>query len=355
MTRVISIDEKNQWVSYVNEAVTYDFYHTWTYNSLDNSGDPFLFVYEENGVFVAFPLIKRKIENTPYYDLTSVYGYSGPIANLEFEKLDKTFVRAFQDAFLEFLREENFISVFSRFNPFLNQPVLIRDVGGLYDNGKTVAIDLTGTYKEQTSAYRRAFWGSIKKLRKLGYYVKESSSLPDLHSFISIYYQNMDRIGACDYYYFNEPYFLSLLNGKEYNAKLLLVCLNGEPVSAGIFTASKGIAQAHLLATRTEYLSISPAKLLIDEAAISARGLKAKYLHLGGGLGFREDSLFHWKCGFSDITLPYVSWRFIVNQPVYDSLVRPLGLEDPESIDFFPLYRYKVPNAVLVVEEQAEV
>ena len=67
-----------------------------------------------------------------------------------------------------------------------------------------------------------------------------------------------------------------------------------------------------------------------------------RYYHLGGGLGFKEDSLFKWKSGFSDLLLNYKSWRFVINTPQYQSLVQKAGMTLSSEVDFFPLYRYPV-------------
>jgi hypothetical protein len=66
-----------------------------------------------------------------------------------------------------------------------------------------------------------------------------------------------------------------------------------------------------------------------------------KYLHLGGGVGFKEDSLFDWKKGFSDLSFNYYSLRQVVNKEVYATLIGDRGLNPQEDVDFFPLYRYR--------------
>ncbi|MEJ6981349.1 GNAT family N-acetyltransferase [Pedobacter sp. P351] len=351
MTRIITIDQKDKWNEYIENSFQSDFYHTWSYHSIDQTGDPLLFVYEENNLFIAFPLIKRKIDNSPYFDLTSVYGYTGPVSNTKFDEINELLIKNFQNEFLTFLQKGNYVSVFSRLNPFFNQESIVQCFGGLYYNGKTVAIDLTSSHKEQTSNYRRAFHGNIKKLRKLGYIVKEGNSIEDIRTFVSIYTENMDRIGASESYYFSEDYFRNILESKEYQSKLLMAYNDDDLAVAGmIITCINGIIQAHLLSTRTEFLHLSPAKLLVDEATIIGRELNMKYYHLGGGVGFKEDSLFNWKSGFSDLHLPYYTWRYIVNEPVYNSLLEKANIEKSAEIDFFPLYRSGFRTSPILVE-----
>lgn len=343
MKRTITILEKEEWKNYVRNSLQYDFYHTWYYHSLDTTGLPLLFVYEEGENYIAFPLVKRPIPDTPYSDLTSVYGYTGPISNLKFEQLGAVFLQQFRESFLAFLKEGRFVSVFSRLHPFFDQHLSIAPMGGIHPNGKTIAIDLRIPLEEQRQKYHKRLREKIRQLKRKGYSVRECSSLEDISTFAAIYTENMKRIGASDYYLFTPSYFSDLHHSDEFNSKLLLVEIEGKAVCGAFIVCSNDIIQAHLLGTLTAYLPDSPAKLLTDEITIIGRGMGAKYFHLGGGLNFRQDSLFEWKACFSDLILDFSSWRYIADPVVYDSLLEELSLDKSADIDFFPLYRYQVP------------
>lgn len=342
MTYIFTISQKVEWIDYIQRSLHYDFYHTWTYHNLDKSGEPVLFVYEEDDIFIAFPLIKRKIKNSGFLDLTSVYGYSGPISNKKLEELPGKYLANFKHSFLDYLDKGKYVSVFSRLNPFFKQNQVMEMFGGIYDNGETVAIDLTISYEEQIAKYRKTLWASIKQLRRKGYCVKEGSSIGDIQAFIDIYIENMKRIGASDSYYFDKQYLTNFLLCKEFNSKLFLVYDGDEVICGSLISHTNGIIQGHLIATKSSYLNQSPSKLLVDEISIFGRKLNMKYYHLGGGLGFKRDSLFSWKEAFSDLFLPYYSWRYIANEPVYNSLLKKAKIENTSAIDFFPLYRYQV-------------
>ncbi|WP_207425892.1 GNAT family N-acetyltransferase [Pedobacter sp. SYSU D00535] len=341
MIQIVTILEPEKWQKYVTSCSQYDFYHTWTYHSLNKCGEPFLFVFEEKELLVVFPLIKRKIYNTGLFDLTSVYGYSGPISDRALEKLSAAELKRFRDAFLDFLHEGNYVSVFSRLNPFFNQIPLLERLGGIHSNGEIVAIDLSSSYKDQAGKYRKNVSVAVKQLRQKGYQVKEASSIGEVATFIRIYTENMERLQAADQYYFDENYFLRFLSAEDYKSKLYLVYAGQEAISGTLVTFTNGIIQGHLIGTKAAYLSESPAKLLVDEVSIIGRELKMDFYHLGGGLGFKKDSLFHWKIGFSDYCLPYYSWRYIADRTAYKNLVSAHSLLDESTVDYFPLYRYE--------------
>ncbi|MDR6782394.1 hypothetical protein ABIE26_001118 [Pedobacter africanus] len=166
MIKTITLAQKREWNFYINNAFVHDFYHTWYYHALDHSGMAMLFVYEEGQDYIAFPVVKRKIPGAVFFDLSSVYGYVGPIASKDNKYLNQNFINNFKREFLNFLKSEQIVSVFSRLNPFLNQDPLVGDFKGVYENGKTVVLDLTLPIDEQRKKYNSSVYDSIKKSKK---------------------------------------------------------------------------------------------------------------------------------------------------------------------------------------------
>lgn len=336
---IISIDEKELWNGYIQKAAIYDFYHTWYYHSLEKSGKPFLFVYHEKDDFIALPLLKRRIEDTAYFDCTSVYGYAGPVSNVPFQHLEEKVIEGFKQALSTFLESENIVSVFSRLHPLINQQALLEHFGGIFNNGRTVAIDLTLTTEEQRLKYRRSIRQKVNQLRRKGFVVKEAVSEEEINEFVRIYNENMIKVNASSYYFFDEQYFFDLLNADDFNSKLLLAYYENKITSGGVVTFSNNIMQFHLAATSNEFLCEAPMKLLFDEAASVGKDMSMRYLHLGGGVGGREDSLFDFKAGFSDMYFNFNTWRYIVNMPAYNALVSQFGKNIENNKGRFPLYR----------------
>jgi len=335
----LSLNQKNEWIKYVNRAAEYDFYHTWHYHTLAKEGEAILYIYTEEENFIAIPLLKRAIPNSNYFDLHSVYGFTGPISNIPYNEIREDFIENFKGFFLEFLKKENFVSIFSRLHPFFNQPKIIEKFGGLFDNGKTVAIDLQQPLEMQLKKFRACSLKAIRNCRNLGFELREQKTQQEIAAFAAIYQENMKRINAHDFYLFDEQYFTRLIQTDQYNCKLLLIYNGDEIVSGSVTMFTKGIIQAYLMGTKTTYLCNSPAKFLVNEICLLGRSLGMKYFNLGGGLGFKEDSLYDWKRGFSDLILDYKSWRYIVDPAKYNSMVLKSGNQNNYSIDFFPLYR----------------
>ena len=338
-TLQLTLAQKDDWVKYISLAADYDFYHTWHYHAMATNGRPILFVYCEANSFIAMPLLERAIQDTPYYDLHCVYGYSGPVSNLKFTDMSDVLKGNFLNAFSAFLCKGSYVSVFSRLHPFFDQNILLQKTDSIYENGKTVAINLQQSTEEQRKQYRQTTRDSIKKCRRFGYVAVEATTQEDIAAFTKLYQSNMNRINAADFYLFTEEYFTKLVRATEFDCKLILVYSNDDLVCGSIIMCTKGIMEGHLIATNVNYLKNSPAKFLVDEISELGRKWKMKYYHLGGGLGYKEDSLFEWKLGFSNMVLDYCSWRFIANKAVYNQLVEKSGNQIHTDVDFFPLYR----------------
>ena len=342
MIHLIEISDKKQWNKYVENAINTAFCHTHDYHFLEKDKEAFLFVYEENWGFIAIPFLKRLIPNTVYYDLTSVYGYGGPISNLKIDELSQDIIESFERNFLAFLKENNFVSVFLRLNPFSIQNNLFNDLGGVFPNGRTVAIDLSLKPEDRKRKYRENVKACIKKCVQKGYYVKEVKSKKGLTQFLDIYWDTMYRKSASEFYFFNEEYISGLIASKEFDTKIYMVYDNDIPICATLIICYQEVIHAHLIGTSSEYLKDSPAKFMVDVVCDLEKERGMKYYHLGGGIGFKEDSLFEWKKGFSNLLLDYYSWRFIPEESLYLKMVKNQGIDPATSVDFFPLYRYRL-------------
>ncbi len=333
--------DKQQWTNYLNKSIEFDFYHTWFYHSIDERGKPLLFVYEEESDFIAIPFIKREIVDSDLFDLTSVYGYSGPVSNRRMEDIPFFMILNFKLAFEEFLREYKIVSVFSRLHPFIKQNILLNHLGGLRDNGKTVYIDFSISLEKQRENYHKRLLRQIRQLREKTYVIKEATTQKEIEIFTEIYQENMDRLFASADYYYGKEYFQNLVNNQFFSCKLMLIYDDDKIICGAIVGCSNSIIRNHLSATHVDYIKDSPSKLLTDEISVIGRNMGLQYFHLGGGVGGKEDSLFSFKASFSNLFLEDYIWCYIANEEAYQLLVDQKKNQDHNQT-FFPLYRSKV-------------
>lgn len=338
----------------VRQVAEHDFYHLPEYAELDANlvgGTPRCWTAETKEGKVWIPLIERKVPDAvskgkDYADYVSPYGYPGILFSnpVSHEQLNNI-IRRFQADGAE---RENCVVSFLRLNPILNPFVWQKDdLIEQVDHGHTITVPLDEDLEEVEDNFYSSYRRAIKKLLDEGFtFVLDDRSR--FSDFLAVYNDTMNRLDASDYYYFSEHYFeqlFDMMGDKIYLSSVL--DNNDEMVAGGIFTDFNGVVQSHLAATKTAYLEHSPSKLLyygLIEWATAGSG--HKWLHLGGGLNSKEDSLYKFKRGFSPIENQFSTLRIVHNKQTYNNLnynaLVESGREKFEDPDYFPLYRQVV-------------
>ncbi|WP_282030975.1 peptidoglycan bridge formation glycyltransferase FemA/FemB family protein [Winogradskyella eximia] len=331
---MIEIKDKAEWNSILKQIEDYDFYHTYDYHNISKNEDetPVLLTYKKEKGIIVLPLLLRQIPNTEYYDLTSVYGYAGPLSNVDTETYN---FDDFKAAFNTYLEAKNIVSVFSRLHPYIQQDKILENLGDTVSLGDVVNIDVSLPIEQSRMAYGKSNKNQINKLRKQCEVVKAETE-EEILEFVDIYYENMKRLDAKESYFFSKEYFLNFMNITDFDTDILLVkhLESNEFVAGSMFVKTKNIVQYHLSGTRTEHLRLKPSKLFLDEMRLQATEQGYKVFNLGGGLGSEHDSLFEFKASFSKDFRTFKVWKYIVNQMVYDQLS-----QSKNETDFFPKYR----------------
>ena len=337
---MISITSQAAWQSALAQFSRVDSYFTWDYHQIEAAkvdAIPILLLHESGTGRVAFPFLIRDVEEVPgARDVTSVYGYAGPL--VEGEDLDYC---AIQHDIADSLSKHRVVSVFSRLHPLLEQRRVLGGIGQVVEAGQTVAIDLTMSREDQWSQYRANLRREVRALRDSTIVCRQSNSAEDIDKFTRLYNDTMVRRQAARSYLASREYVDSLCSATDFTTHLFLCELDGVMICAGLFLVCGDFVQYHLSGSDPDYRRFAPTKLLLDavrEWAID-RGLRT--FHLGGGVGSGEDSLFRFKKGFSKQLHPFATWRWVLDESTYDELCRRRD-ESRGAVrdqDFFPRYR----------------
>lgn len=334
---VYTIGDGVMWDNALQRMHSYDFYHTYSYNMFyaDNNSNPILFHYKNGAVEIVLPLIIRDIIGSDYKDATSSYGYVGPLSSAKY--VDELNLKQFHQELNDFFIESNIISVFSRLHPSLNNDSLLLGLGRIVPLSQTVYIDLFKSDEEQRRDFKKGVKSDLSRLNKGEFSIFYDEKLDYIDDFVSIYNENMVRVGARDEYFFSKEYYDLLFFSKDIDARLYFVVKDGLRIAGSIFVFTKQIIQYHLSGTRTDYLKNSPVRMLIDHIRHIGSDLNLNEFHLGGGVGSSEDSLFQFKAGFSHCRHQFKVWQYVVNRNAYDQLV--LLNNSVRDLNYFPLYR----------------
>jgi len=353
--RVLQCAQEQEWKGVLAQVAQHDFYHLTEYHRLAEErgeGTAYLFAYHEGAYTIALPLLLRPIEacdGETWSDATSVYGYAGPLAS--HAGTPASVVRSFQRSLKEALAARQVVAVFSRLHPLIPQCGVLAGLGECRREGETVSIDLTLPPEEQWAQYRSSLRTRISRLRREGLVCLRDGDKRHLPEFTDIYRQTMRRVNAHRSYFFEPEYFTRLASGLGPALELFVVTLDGVVIAGGLFTMFDGIVQYHLGGTSDAFLKLGPMALIFDTVRIWANDKGARVIHLGGGVGSRNDSLLHFKAGFSDRRHTFPTWRWVVEPDAYRELCDRGTRRNVEhgvqwaSGDYFPQYRCRTVPA----------
>ena len=345
MLKVYTLNEKEKWDEKVESFSEHDVYYLSGYTKgfyLHGDGEPLLFYYESEENRAINVTMKRdiakderfknRIEENRYFDFSTPYGYGGWIieGNINTGEL--------LEEYSEWCKNNGIISEVIRFHPILANQEKIRREYDVMDLSKTVAMDLSNEeaiWNNLSSKNRNV----IRKALKNNVEIRSGFNSELLETFKEIYNKTMDRDNADSYYYFKEGFYNSLLNDLKDNTDVYYAVYDNKVIASSIILKCNGKLSYHLSGSLKEYGSLAASNLLLYEVAKWGSKNGYKTFHLGGGVGSKEDNLYHFKKAFNKgEDYQYSIGRIIFNQKKYDELVKLREKEEMRE-NYFPLYR----------------
>jgi hypothetical protein len=340
MLLLIPASATAEWQRWLDPA-PHDFYHTAAYHQFsEDSGEgrALLAVCGSPARYLAWPYLLRPIAGTPWRDVASVYGYPGPVAHGC--PPGDPFLAEARSEIASLWRRQNAVSAFTRFHPLLENHALAAP-GDLHPGGQTVSIDLTLDDDACWRDYRRDLRHAVRRARRLGLTTGFDESWSRLDEFVALYHAVMARNGAAASYFFPADYFRRLKGALGPHAFLLFTASPRGTAAAAIIIEFGGAVHNHFCMPSEAFRELSPSKILLEDVRLWARARGNRVLHLGGGRGSQEDSLFAFKAGFSSRRHRFYTGRSILAPPIYADLTRSRPAASP---DYFPAYR--APQAI---------
>jgi hypothetical protein len=352
---IIPATDAGRWHEILEQVRAFDFYHLPEYHELarrNGEGRGVLLVYTEASQTGAWPFLLRPLAavegltglDRGLQDATSVYGYPGPLISPD-ARDDQGFLRRFASMVKDCAADLKLVSMFSRLNPLLENAGMIPSLGTVARLGETVSIDLSLDPGTQWSLYRDNHRRNINRAHRQGMSAYEDVSWIHFEQFVRLYQETMERLDATAYYRFGADHFLQLREALGKRLKLFVAEIDGNICCAAIFVHTNEVIQYHLSGTDPDFARLAPLKLVLDAARLWGNATGARFLHLGGGVGSSEDSLFLFKSGFSPVRHRFCIWKWIVLPELYNQLAEARktwlaehGLDPPPG-GYFPQYR----------------
>jgi hypothetical protein len=337
------IEDRPAWFS-ILERCRHDFHQLPGYAELEGrrlGGRGCAIAIETSEGAALLPVIVRPLPTAlgvEGIDVRSPEAYPAPV----FTNHDPTFTTAAIDGFVATMRERGVVSAFIRMHPLLEVPLeACAAHGTIVEHGPTVWIDLEADEATQWSGIRATHRNLIRRAKREGFVVRFDDTFAELDAFFSVYAETMERLDA-QWGDLGRAYLEQLTAVLGSRGFLALVEHEGQVTAGGLFTRSCGIVQYHYSGTASAWQQASPSRLMLDEVRRRCAALGDWRMHLGGGVGTREDALFRFKCGFSSHRATFRTWRMILDgdrEADLDARWRALGGDTTLASGFFPRYR----------------
>ncbi|WP_371017734.1 peptidoglycan bridge formation glycyltransferase FemA/FemB family protein [Pseudalkalibacillus sp. JSM 102089] len=349
--KILDLNQKKKWHEYLNRLEHRDIYFTPEYCEIherNGEGKAQLYIYEEKENFVIYPFLLRNLNTLPHlktviedygelYDITTPYGYGGPITNVKEKKRVKELLSLFSISFKNYCKTSNIITEFVRFHPLYQNQECYPEIEKSYIRD-TIYVDLTREYEEIWANYDTKNRNRIRKTRSYNLQIKHRNP-QERSDFLKLYYATMERTGAKEYYHFSEAYFDNTFELLKDRIELIeVVCDKEKVVMSVIFMYGNKHIHYHLLGSDHEYLPLAINNYVVDYAIQWAKKQGFESMHLGGGYTGNDDSLYKFKKHFNKTgALPFYVAKQIHNQKIYQELSSTV----PRDVQgFFPVYRH---------------
>ncbi len=282
--------------------------------------------------------IPTQVGGKQYYDISTPYGYGGPILVGAVTEEDRECVlREYQEEFSKFCMEHDIVSEFIRFHPIANNAIDFKSIYDVQKLRKTVGTDLSNSDDPVQDQFSKSCRKSIRRALNAGVTWKVIEHPTGIEDFLKVYYSTMDRDKADEFYYFPKEYFYKCLELFGNQIIMVQAVFDDKIIAAGFYITSGDIIHAHLSGTLQEYLHLSPAYVVKYATAVWGKEHGYRLIHYGGGTSNSPDnSLYQFKLKFTKNTV----FDFYIGKKIWNREIYKRLSQGKNSLDgFFPAYR----------------
>ena len=327
-----------------------DIYHSPEYVNLSKLGkenvEGYMFVvwFDDKiwlNIFLKLTIPHFIKSNKGYYDLETPYGYGGPVSNTN----DVFFLEKANNFYLDWIKSNNIVAELTRFHPLSNFKYENFFSKNFFSIKKTCSLDLS-LVNENFDPFKSRVKNKIRLSKKnLTAHISQEEN--DFTFFKEIYLNLMQLKSARDDYFFSKDYFVGLFKIITKEGFMVIVKdKNNNKLAAGVFLYGGQRLNYHLSAFDKNYNYPGVMNLLIYHAALHAKKIDLKILHLGGGNSTDDnDALFKFKKSMSNTLHEFNLFGRIHDKKLYDMFKKKWRTNFPDLYDkykdFFLSYHYK--------------
>lgn len=316
-------------------------YHL-AYEDRTKNGQALLLHIQDGAKFFSYPFILAPIKfsnfrtenNINYYDISSVYGFSGPLLNTENDNFKK---QAWEEVD-RWARENNVVCEFVRFSVFLKNHLWAHSECKIEINRPISYTLLKEDSDEQFKSLPSKTQNMIRRAQREGFTSRILSLEDGLTDFIELYEKTMNRNGASNFFYYGQKYYDYFLKMPKEEVVLSAVFKDSQMVSAAIGLKNDDYVFYHLGASLKEASRLGAGNLVLFELSMYCLKKKLRFFNVGGGrTSSLDDPLFRFKKNNGTGVTDFYIGKRIIDNKIYENIkeqwmelnpnVKPLNLQ----------------------------
>ena len=290
----------------------------------NNSKKSLCFYFNNKKKIFFYPFLLQninKIDN--YFDITTPYGYGGPITNTN----DKSFIKEAEKCLNEELIKLNVIAELIKFHPLIKNHLILKNIyrGKIIKVCKTISLNVQ-KYSENfllNRIYSYSNRKSIKKAYRNECKIVISNDNYSWSKFIKLYESNLINNTANKKYFFSNKYY-QMIKNYFYDQYLIFSCkIKNEIVSSLLILYTNQFAHCHLIGSNELARKLSANNMLHHEVIKWCKLSNINILHFGGGVTNDEkDTVYKFKKSFSNETNDFYIGERVINRNKYHELCK---------------------------------
>ncbi|ABM60544.1 GNAT family N-acetyltransferase [Verminephrobacter eiseniae] len=292
---------------------------------------PLLWHFSSDGQHFLYPFLLTPVllgtVATPYFDITSVYGYTGPIATTA----DSRFLAAAWAAFDGYAAQQRIIAEFVRFSPFNRNQGFAHPQASVLANrtlaaSQLPASDPPASHQALLQSLGAKTRNMLRKAERAGLVARELPLPQYLPQFRALYDATMERHQAPPFFRYDDAYWQQLLALGAQGLRLFGTfgrCTGGRMTAAAMAIVHGASGLYHLGASGDEGAGPGAGNLSLFAMSCALMDSGVGFLNLTGGrTAAPDDPLLLFKRSNANGTAVFHIGQRIVDPPAYNAVAR---------------------------------
>jgi len=282
---------------------------------------PLLWTFSRQGWHFIYPFLLTPVmvgdAATSWFDITSIYGYTGPLANTD----DSEFLKTAWSAFDAYAAAQKIVAEFVRFSPFNSNQGFAHPATMVLENRTLAASRLPASRDALLQSLGSKTRNMLRKAERAGLQAREVALPQHLAQFRALYDETMARNKAPGFFRYDDVYWERLLALGPAGLRLFGTFAGERMVAASMAVAHGRSGLYHLGASLGEHAKLGAGNLSLFAMSCGLMEGGVGFLNMTGGrTAAADDALLLFKRSNANGTATFHIGKRIVDPLAYNAL-----------------------------------